>query len=276
MADEAQLQWEKRAGRPAAAAAFAAGALLVAGAVVRQGVALTGRPGDSRELLRAVEEEPSALVASGILQGLSFLALGAVLWYLFKATRSRRGELPGWLLPVIVVGPLLFAAAGVAGDLARVDAADEFAASGAPVEERADDLLEERSGVATALGLAGTLGLSFALVFVSINAMRVGLLSRFMGVLGAIVGALYVLPLLTGPYPVELFWVLALGVLFLGRWPGGRGPAWETGEAIPWPQPERRIGPAGDQDSAPPENGVEQEDEVAEEPRKRKRKKKRR
>ena len=39
-----------------------------------------------------------------------------------------------------------------------------------------------------------------------------------------------------------MFWLGALGGLFPGRWPGGRGPAWETGEPDPWPTPERRMG----------------------------------
>ena len=39
-----------------------------------------------------------------------------------------------------------------------------------------------------------------------------------------------------------MFWLGALGGLFLGRWPGGRGPAWETGEPDLWPTPERRMG----------------------------------
>jgi hypothetical protein len=30
-------------------------------------------------------------------------------------------------------------------------------------------------------------------------------------------------------------WLLLLGVLFLGRWPGGTPPAWRTGQAEPWP-----------------------------------------
>ena len=30
-----------------------------------------------------------------------------------------------------------------------------------------------------------------------------------------------------------------LGMLFLGRWPGGDLPAWKTGNAEPWPAPER-------------------------------------
>jgi hypothetical protein len=82
-----------------------------------------------------------------------------------------------------------------------------------------------------------------ATILVSLNAMRAGLLSRFMGVLGVILGALFVLPLIASPI-IQLFWLLALGVLFIGKWPGGRGPAWETGEAVPWPSPQRGRGPA--------------------------------
>ena len=33
------------------------------------------------------------------------------------------------------------------------------------------------------------------------------------------------------------FWLVALGVLFLGRWPRGVPPAWSTGRAQPWPGP---------------------------------------
>jgi hypothetical protein len=69
---------------------------------------------------------------------------------------------------------------------------------------------------------------------VSLNAMRAGLLSRFMGILGIIVGVFYALPQLGGPI-LQLFWMPALGLLFLNRWPGGRGPAWETGAEEPWP-----------------------------------------
>ena len=102
--------------------------------------------------------------------------------------------------------------------------------------ERAQELLRDGTLVAAqGVGFAGRLALAFALVLISLNAMRAGLLSRFMGILGIIIGALNVLPLL-GELPiVQLFWFGALGVLFLGRWPGGRGPAWESGEAEPWP-----------------------------------------
>src|SRR5436190_19613937 len=72
--------------------------------------------------------------------------------------------------------------------------------------------------------------------------MRAGLLSRFMGVLGLILGALFVLPLIASPI-IRLFWLLALGALFINKWPGGRGPAWEAGEPVPWPSAQRGLAP---------------------------------
>ena len=65
-------------------------------------------------------------------------------------------------------------------------------------------------------------------MLISLNAMRIGLLTRFLGVLGMIVGALLVLQL-----PVAMivlaFWLVMLAVLFLGKWPQ-QPPAWTSGE----------------------------------------------
>ena len=72
-------------------------------------------------------------------------------------------------------------------------------------------------------------------MLIALNAMRVGLLTRFMGVLGIITGALQILPF-GGPLPVvQSFWLLMLSLLFSGRWTGGTPPAWRTGNAEPWP-----------------------------------------
>jgi hypothetical protein len=69
----------------------------------------------------------------------------------------------------------------------------------------------------------------------------VGLLTRFFGSLGmALAVALVLLQLLPG----VLLYTVAVGLLILGRWPGGRPPAWESGRAIPWPKPgEQREEP---------------------------------
>ena len=248
MSTREQLDWEARWAKPAAISAFAAAALLVAGTIVRQAVALSDDPENDREFLLAIEDHSGAFLASSALQALAFLALIGVFLYLGRAVLARRQGLPGMLIWLGILGPLLLAIAGVLSDLARLDIADQFVASGAQTEARAEDLIDDRSVAAAAVGSAGTLAMALAFVFFSINAMRVGLLSRFMGVVGAIIGALYVLPILAGPLVVQLFWLIALGVLFLGAWPGGRGPAWATGEAVEWPSARRSLAtrPQGD------------------------------
>jgi hypothetical protein len=93
----------------------------------------------------------------------------------------------------------------------------------------------------TYVGLVANLLVGVAFVLIALHAMRAGLLSRFMGILGVILGALTALPVLGGtPLPVQLFWLLAMAVLFLDRWPQGRGPAWAAVEPIPWPTAQER------------------------------------
>jgi hypothetical protein len=82
--------------------------------------------------------------------------------------------------------------------------------------------------------LAGGFALGFTLIMLCLNAMRAGLLTRFMGVLGMIVGATFVLPL-DQQGVIRAFWLIALGFLIYGRWPSGTPQAWQTGEAVPWP-----------------------------------------
>lgn len=281
MSNREQLDWEAKWAKPAAASAFAAALFLVASTVVRQS-ALDGAAGDDRKVLTAIDGHGGAFIASSALQVLSFVALTGVLYYLGRAVLARNPNLPQALIWLGVLGPLLLGLAGFLSDLHRIDVADQFFASGAETAKRAEDLLEDRSVLATSIGSAGTLALAIAFVFFSVNAIRVGVLTRFMGVIGAIVGALYVIPLLAGPV-IQLLWLLAIGALFLGRWPGGRGPAWETGEAIEWPSsrvhdPE----PTGDEPGEPPAiepqpvNGNAAADDPTRTRAPRKRKKKRR
>jgi hypothetical protein len=103
------------------------------------------------------------------------------------------------------------------------------------------------------VGLLGKFALGFAVIMLALNAMRVGLLSRFMGVLGMIVGALMIVPLGASLPIVQAFWFCALGALFLGYWPPGLPPAWVTGEAQPWPtQQELREQRLARQAQSPP------------------------
>ena len=93
------------------------------------------------------------------------------------------------------------------------------------------------------LDLLAALALTAGMIVVSINAIRVGLLTRWMGVIGIFSGILIFLPI--GGATLEIvpsFWMLGMGTLYLGRWPNGDPPAWAAGEARPWPtQAERRA-----------------------------------
>jgi hypothetical protein len=115
--------------------------------------------------------------------------------------------------------------------------AHEFATHGAQTYPQANALLS--SGGLTALqyaGLVGSLLLAIAFVLVALNAMRVGLLTKFIGYLGIAAAAASLL--LIGSAPallIEVFWLLAVAYLLFGRWPNGDPPAWKTGQAEPWP-----------------------------------------
>jgi hypothetical protein len=241
---DAQLEWERRAGRWAAGAGFLSAVCLVANTILVQAVVLQDRPTEDRGVLLAIDEYSGAFLASSFVQGLNYIGLGVVLWFLFKVTRYRRQELPAWFIWLVYIGPLLFAVASVLSTLDRIDIAEQFASTGETQggagERRAENLLEDRSPVSVALGAAGTLALAFSLVLVSLNAMRAGVLSRFLGIIGIIVGVLYVIPVFGGPLIVQIFWLGALGAVFLGYWPGGRGQAWETGTSVHWPSAAER------------------------------------
>jgi hypothetical protein len=314
MAADAQLSWEKRL------APFAAGAALVAIALQVAGFAL-GAPANKdapgrndplpiQQTLDNFHAHASALLSSQLALALSNFFAAAALFYLFRATRHRRKELPQIVQWLLVVGPLLFLIAVVLNWTGIKSASDKYTDKGAAAvrtvkstkdqrkdarefckknpepncvasrtrrEAVAKKLVDDnRSPVTAAAGFGGTLALGFSFVIVALNAMRAGLLSRFTGILGIIVGALMVLPILPTPV-VQIFWLGALSVLFLGRWPGGRGPAWETGEAEPWPVPEGRGGlfaprPQQAEPEAEPEPAPEPEQVNRRSSRKRKRK----
>jgi hypothetical protein len=112
------------------------------------------------------------------------------------------------------------------------------------LEERAEDLASDSSGVQVGSGLrlTATLALVFALVYVPLWAMRTGLLRRFWATLGMALGASLILVGLFGLMGLVL-WFAAIGLQLAGWWPGARPPAWDAGEAVPWPKPGEPVGP---------------------------------
>jgi hypothetical protein len=278
---EEQLQWEARWGRPAAIAALLAGGMLLVSAML---FFPEDRPGIERnpDLLLSIDEQSGGYLASALLAACAGLLLVGVFLYLFRATIARGGGVPPWFIYLVVAAPVLYAISTVAGAFEALDLGEEFA-SGEPIrgeagEDRARDL-GGTSGALVALATAGTVGLAFLFVMLPLRARRVGLLTPFMGILGVIAGALVVFQLTGISAVLQAFWLGAVGMLFFGSWPGGRGPAWESGEAEPWPSAAQRRGlvpmpgqeePPAELDPTPPEP-----EPVPERPTSRKRRRKR-
>jgi hypothetical protein len=261
VSDQDQVQWEARAGRPAAVAAFAAALLLLAGTFTLQSI-IKDRAGlkPLPDFLFSIDDKPTAMLASQILLALSALGLIGVFYFLFRVTVHRIPQFPRWVLYLVLVGPVFYAASLVIGGIDRIDVAHTFvdktshikhcpAVAGQAGDDCASELLKhDVNPLAVGLGFAGQLATAFGFVMLPLRARRAGLMSQFMAILGAVVGGLMILRLMPLiPEIVQAFWLGAVGALFLGRWPGGRGPAWATGQADPWPTNADRRGllPAG-------------------------------
>jgi hypothetical protein len=302
-----QLQWEARFRRPAALSAFAAGLLILAGTVILQSM-LEDRPRVEAlaDFLLSADDSPSSLVLSSVVQGLGALCLIPVFYYLFRATIHRVPQIPRWFVYLIFIGPLLYGVSQVFGAVERLDVAEMFAdrdyTLDDPDPERlaeqcpairgelggdcAQELLQQNANLAAALpSLIGSVLVAFMYVMVPLRARRAGLLSPFMAILGVIAGVLLVLQLVPlVPVVLQAFWLGAIGALFLGNWPGGRGPAWDSGEPDPWPSAAQRRGLVTPQDDganggeppAPAEPEPAEPEPVPERPSSRKRKRKRR
>lgn len=234
MSREHQLAWEARWALPAALAAFAGAILPIASAIVPRAL-LEGPLATRADVLLAADRQAAVFVASGFVQALGTLAIAGLFLYLDAAARARLPATPSVGRVLAVVGPVLLAGAYLATQVAFVAAGSDFAGDGARTVARADALVAEgalatvqsiRFGAGAAIGIAW--------VLVSLSIMRAGLVSRFAGLLGIGIGVLNAFPIIV-PVVLQTFWLGAIGVLLLDRWPGGRGPAWATGEATPWP-----------------------------------------
>ncbi|MGH2837567.1 MAG: DUF4386 family protein [Thermoleophilaceae bacterium] len=228
-----QLAWEARAGKPAAVCSFLAAVMAIAAGVYLP-AALSNSESGADGLLQSADREPADFIVAGVLQGVGLLLLIPPLLYLFRAARYREPRLMPAAAILTVLGAVTLGVITMLRQLELIDIADGFVPGRGDVEEAAEDYIEdELSPAFQGIGLGGSIALAFGVVMIALNAMRAGLLSRFMGILGIFVGIVLVIPL--GVQILQLFWFAALGLMFLDRWPAGRGPAWETGEAIPWP-----------------------------------------
>jgi hypothetical protein len=265
------LAEEERRSTKAGAGALAAGLLTLVGALLaiagnsgfptlylldtlrsELGLLPGSGPGPIAKVALFLDDHIVTILAARMITALALALIGVATVFLYRSAKARNPGLNKNALVATITGAVLSVVAGVVAGIALAHDVSTFAGASQQTEKAARDALADSftTGAVQLAGLGSAiLGLGIALT--ALNAMRVGLLTRFMGVLGIIVGILSFLPQLEGQLPfVKIFWLLALGVLFLGRWPGGNPPAWQTGDAQPWPSQqevrERRMAARGE------------------------------
>jgi MFS family permease len=259
---EEVLAWEAEHRTRAAVAAFAAAALSIFGVLLTT----VGQPGSNQfddKILTVVDtmgrtaagerippgriaaytvevgHSPGVLIFGAVLFGLGSVAIYFAMAYLFRAVKARKPEFQQFALIMAAIGAVGFGVGRAVSEIARYLGARDFVDAADHTNSAASDALSPPASlIGQVVWQAAALALGFAFVLIALNAMRVGLLTRFMGVLGIIVGVTFVLPL-DQQGIIRVFWLGALGVLFLGRMPSGMPKAWTTGSAEPWPSQQQ-------------------------------------
>jgi Domain of unknown function (DUF4386) len=228
-----QIEHERRRGRLVGAAAIAAALSFAAGALWYLDIAGDAPDNNSPALLRFFDRHSGELIAASLLQAIGMLLVAVCALYLYRAIRDRRPEESQVVQVMAIYGPVAFALSTVGRAIAlSVLSADftgrEFQSIGA-----ADDVFESPVLIASSIvGFSGVIALGFWFVKACLDAMRVGLLGRFMGWTGVLIGpALVFFGFGDRLMPV---WLFVLGLMLLGLWPRGLPPAWREGRAIPW------------------------------------------
>jgi uncharacterized protein DUF4386 len=228
-----QLESERRFSRVAGIAAIVAGLLFATGAYWYQSINSDSPEDNSPALLRFFDSHAGELLGSSILQGIGMLLVMVVGLLLYRATKARDPDATPVVQVMAIYGPIAFAIGTVVRPVVLAALASDYTGREFQTLDAADHIFKDPILIApTVIGSSGVLALAFWFVKGSLDAMRVGLLPRFMGWFGVALGPSLILGLGTVLMPV---WLIALGAMFLGLWPRGVPPAWEEGRAVPWP-----------------------------------------
>jgi hypothetical protein len=229
-----QLLYEARVRNRQAVVAVVAGVLLIVASSISLSGPHTSVSELTLDLLTANKRFPLDLIAA-VINGAASLVIAWTLVFLYQCARARNAEIRGFIKTLVLVAGVLSAVAGVAYAIIVAIKVHEFATTGQQTYDEATHLTS--GGGLLLLQLVGQLAallLAVSFVLVSLQAMRVGLLPRWMGYLGMFAGALVLFQIFQVPV-VQLFWLAGVGYLISGRWPSGLPAAWRTGRAEAWP-----------------------------------------
>jgi hypothetical protein len=180
-----------------------------------------------------------SLIASFVISNLGALGMLVPLRYLAAAEQARSATPSKVASYLALYGPILLAVFLPTFEISLILGAHSYLSHSA--RTAAAITAATAGGLRVALQLiltVGTLSLAAAFVLISLRAMRVGLLTRLMGIVGIIGGVLFLIPLTPLPV-VQSLWLVFFAAMLL-RFGGRPLPeAWTVVEARPWPARER-------------------------------------
>jgi hypothetical protein len=234
MTPEDTLAYESRHRVRQTTIAAAAGALLMVAAIVGL---LGPHAVVSEQTLSLITQHKRATlsIVTALINAASEMAIAATLVYLWQCSRVR-AERPLPFIPVLAIaGVVLALVGGIVYAFEIGSKANEFVTTGAQTYDEANRLTDGAGLlILQVLSQLGSLFIALAFGLVSLQSMRVGLLPRFMAYVGMFAGVLVLFPIIVIPV-VQLYWLVAVAILFSGNWPSGLPPAWLSGRAEPWP-----------------------------------------
>jgi hypothetical protein len=191
--------------------------------------------------VRFIDHHAFGLIAGNLVQALAVLFLIAILLFLLDAVRFRRPETSPLARPLVLGGGAVMVLVSVAHPVAQVVNAHSFTTGHNLTADAVNRALTQSAVLEGTqyLGLLGGLVLAAGIIIVTLGASRTGIFPRWMMYLGIFSALLAFTPfglaLGSAQQLVPAFWMVGMGILLMGRWPGGDPPAWAAGEARPWP-----------------------------------------
>jgi hypothetical protein len=203
--------------------------------------------------VKFISHQAFGLISASVLAAIAIGVLTLVLLLLADASRFRKPTMWPGARPLVLYGGIAFAVVSLGHQIVGAIETHKFATGHDFSNHAVDQALTKGAlnMIVVYLALIAAVALAGGTIVVSMNAQRVGLIPRWMGILGIFTGVLIFLPIGGAQLQVvPAFWLVMLGVLFMGRWSKGDPPAWAAGEARPWPsaaqaRAERQSGEPG-------------------------------
>jgi hypothetical protein len=191
--------------------------------------------------VRFIDHHAFGLIAGNVLQAVAVLLLVVILLFLLGAIRFRRPETSPLARPLVLGGGAVMVLVSIVHPVAQALNAHSFTTGHNFTTDAVNRALTQSAVLEASeyLGLLGGLVLAAGIMIVVLGASRTGIFPRWMMYLGIFSALLAFTPvgLLLGSAQqlIPAFWMVSMGILLGGRWPGGDPPAWAAGEARPWP-----------------------------------------